>query len=151
MRRLVARGTLALLLLPLLPLSAWALSEADLSRIWRNNGSVEGIQIFRFGLVDWSGRSASVEGAVPLRDSSAQARLLARQGASLEAKKRLLLLLYEIRYGLPERLRSIDVSGSVVEGHIDFAGVREGRYVLEVTLPLERLFDECVLFEAVVR
>ncbi|QTX32229.1 hypothetical protein KAR29_13125 [Aminithiophilus ramosus] len=151
MRRLVARGTLALLLLPFLSLSAGALSEADLSRIWRNNGSVEGIQIFRFGLVDWSGRSASVEGAVPLRDSSAQARLLARQGASLEAKKRLLLLLYEIRYGLPERLRSIDVSGSVVEGHVDFAGVREGRYVLEVTLPLERLFDECVLFEAVVR
>ncbi len=151
MRRLVARGTLALLLLPFLSLSAGALSEADLSRIWRNNGSVEGIQIFRFGLVDWSGRSALVEGAVPLRDSSAQARLLARQGASLEAKKRLLLLLYEIRYGLPERLRSIDVSGSVVEGHVDFAGVREGRYVLEVTLPLERLFDECVLFEAVVR
>ena len=69
----------------------------------------------------------------------------------MEAKKRLLLLLYEIRYGLPERLRSIEVSGSVVEGHVDFAGVREGRYVLEVTLPLARLFDECVLFEAVVR
>lgn len=151
MRRLVARGALALLLLPLLSLSAWALAEADLSRIWRNNGSVEGIQVFRFGLVDWSGRSVSVEGAVPLRNDSAQARLLARRGASLEAKKRLLLLLYEIRYGLPERLRSIEVSGSVVEGHVDFAGVREGRYVLEVTLPLERLFDECVLFEAVVR
>ena len=77
MRRLT-RGLLTLLLLALLAPSAWALSESDLARIWRNNGSVDGIQAFRFGLVDWPGRSVSVEGMALLRDGSAQARLLAR-------------------------------------------------------------------------
>jgi hypothetical protein len=128
-----------------------ALSEADLDRIWRNNGAVEGIQAFRFGHVDWAGRSVSVEGSALVKDGAPQSRLLARRGAALDAKRKLLLLLYEIRYGLPERLRSIEVSGRVVEGHVDYAAVEGDRYVLSVTLPLERLFDECVLFDATVR
>ncbi len=151
MRRLAALALLSAAFFVLSSGAASALSKSDLERIWRNNGAVEGIQTFRFGLVDWAGGSASVEGTALLRDSSAQAGLLARRGAASDARKRLLLLLYEIRYGLPERLKSIEVSGTVVEGHVDYAGIRGDRYVVGVTLPLERLFDECVLFEAVLR
>lgn len=128
-----------------------ALSKEALQTIWENNGAAEGIQEFRFGMVDWVGGTVAVEGMAPLVSSSAQARLLARKAARTDARRRLLLLLYELRYGLPEKLQAIEVTGRVVEGHVDFQGVRGGHYVVGLTLPLERLLDECVLFGATVR
>ncbi len=128
-----------------------ALSGEALNRIWENNGAVQGIQEFRFGMVDWVGGTVAVEGKVPIRSASVQSRLVARRLARTDARRQLLLLLYELRYGLPEKLQSIEVSGRVVEGHIDFQGIRGSDYVVGLTLPLDRLLDECVLFGATVR
>lgn len=154
MRRLhVAMALLVLagggILLNVLPASA--LTGETLQRIWENNGAVEGIQEFRFGMVDWVGGTVAVEGMAPLSSASAQARLVARKAARTDARRRLLLLLYELRYGLPERLESIEVSGRVVEGHVDFQGIRGSKYLVGLTLPLDRLLDECLLFGATVR
>jgi hypothetical protein len=134
-----------------LPVPSFAISQSDLETIWRNNGAVEGVQEFRFGYVDWVGLSVSVDGKGQLRNNSAPARIMAQRAAVTDARRNLLLLLYEIRYGLPARLESIDISGKVVEPHIDSERIVEDRYEIGITLPLERLLDECVIFSATVR
>lgn len=143
--------SLALFLVFIAPQGAPALSLQDRETIWKNNGAVAGIQQFRFGMVDWEGSSVAVEGIALLSGSSVSARLVARRAARSDARRKLLLLLYELRYGLPEKLEAIEVSGQVVTGHIDFQGLRGGEYVVGLTLPLERLMDECVLFGARIR
>jgi hypothetical protein len=131
--------------------AAFGVSQEDLDRIWVNNGAVEGIQEFRFGYVDWVGSSISVEGKAPISGASPSARILAGRAAVTDARRNLLLLLYEMRYGFPERLESIDISGKVVEPHIDSERIHEGNLEISLTLPLERLLDECVIFSASVR
>lgn len=131
--------------------AAFGISQKDLDRIWMNNGAVEGIQEFRFGYVDWVGASVSVEGSAPINGVSPSARILAGRAAVTDARRNLLLLLYEMRYGFPERLESIDISGKVVEPHIDSERIHEGNLEISLTLPLERLLDECVIFSASVR
>ena len=95
------------------------LSEGDIVRIWRNNGAVQGVQEFHFGVVDWPNRVVAVEGRGPVPWSTEpNARLLARRHAVADAQRRLLYLLYELRYGLPRGIDSIAVEGHVVIGHI---------------------------------
>ncbi|HDQ92629.1 MAG TPA: hypothetical protein ENN89_00745 [Synergistetes bacterium] len=133
------------------PASSLAISRSDMETIWRNNGAVEGVQEFRFGYVDWIGSSVSVEGKGPIRNNSGPAKILAQKAAVTDGRRNLLLLLYEIRYGLPARLESIDISGKVVEPHIDSEMIIGDEYKISITLPLERLLEECVIFSATVR
>ncbi len=42
------------------------LSMEQIEQIRRNNGGTEGIQVFRYGVVDWSGGSVTAEGKGPL-------------------------------------------------------------------------------------
>ncbi len=123
-------------------------STREIAQIWRNNGAFEGEQVFQFGTVDWIGQSVFVEGASPLMSVTSQGRLLARKRALVQAQKKLLYLLYEVRYGLPERVAAIEVEGHVVMGHVDRQGVEKGQYVVEVTLPLARLLKECIVWKA---
>ncbi|MDO9508450.1 MAG: hypothetical protein Q7I97_03765 [Thermovirgaceae bacterium] len=131
--------------------AALAISPLNMEKIWKNNGAVEGIQEFRFGLVDWTGLTVSVEGVAPLKGALPSARLLGQRAALTDARRNLLLLLYELRFGLPEKLESIEVSGRIAEAHIDFERVKDENYIVGLTLPLEKLLDECVIFGAVVR
>ncbi len=126
------------------------LSDREMRKIWINNGAVEGEQVFQFGLVDWISGTVFVEGSSPLMSSTPQGKLLAGRRAVVQAQKKLLYLLYELRYGLPRRIASIDVQGKVVMGHVDRRGVQNGNYVVEVALPLRRLLEECVLWKATV-
>jgi len=125
-----------------------AVSQEDLNRIWRNNGAVEGIQEFRFGLVDWQGGMVSVNGRAPLKVQTPSARLLARRAALTDARRNLLLLLFELRYGLPERIESIEIEGRVTEAHVDFSRITGDTYEIGLTLPLDMLLDKCVIFSA---
>jgi len=144
-------GVLLFAALSLLQSEVQAVTSDELERIWKNNGSVEGVQDFRFGHVDWLGYSVAVEGKAPVAGSAPSAKLLAQRAAITDARRNLLLLLYEIRYGLPEKLHSIDISGKVVEPFIDFARISGGTYEVGLTLPLDRLLDECVVFGVTVR
>ncbi len=126
------------------------LSEREMRKIWVNNGAVEGEQVFHFGVVDWISNTVFVEGSSPLMGTTPQEKLLAGRRAVVQAQKNLLYLLYELRYGLPRRIASIEVEGEVVMGHVDRRGVRNGAYVVEVALPLRRLLEECVLWKATV-
>lgn len=132
------------------PVEARSLSERELLTIWRANGAVQGVQEFQFGVVDWEGRTVAVTGASPL-GSGSQGRLLAKRQAVADAQRNLLYLLYELRYGLPERLASIAVEGHVVMGHIDRQGEEADRYVVEVSMPLQRFLEECVVWKAKVQ
>ena len=141
-----------LLLALLLPsLAEGALTEEQLRTIWRNNGAVEGIQVFRYGVVDWQGESVSAEGRAPVHSPSASARLLAKRAALADARRNLLFLLYEMKFGLPERLTSIEVQGELLEGRIDYFGVRDGISIVEVTAPLNRFLSESLIFSGTVR
>lgn len=125
------------------------LSEADIQRIWHNNGAVEGVQEFHFGVVDWPNRIVAVEGRGPVPWSTEpNARLLARRHAVADAQRRLLYLLYELRYGLPQGIDSISVEGQVVMGHIYQEGQDERGYWVDVELPLQRFLEECVIWKA---
>jgi hypothetical protein len=42
-----------------------SLSLEQIDQIRRNNGGAEGIQVFRYGVVDWSGGSVTAEGRGP--------------------------------------------------------------------------------------
>lgn len=131
--------------------TAWAapLSEGDIVRIWRNNGAVQGVQEFHFGVVDWPNRVVAVEGRGPVPWSTEpNARLLARRHAVADAQRRLLYLLYELRYGLPRGIDSIAVEGHVVMGHISQEGQDEQGYWVDVELPLQRFLEECVIWKA---
>lgn len=150
-RRLLLALSALILMMAMAPDVSLAISHEDLDRIWINNGAVEGIQEFRFGYVDWVGASVSVEGSAPIKGVSPAARILAGRAAVTDARRNLLLLLYEMRYGLPEKLESIDISGKIVEPHIDSERIRDGNLEISLTLPLERLLDECVIFSASVR
>lgn len=149
--RLAVALSVLVLMAAMTPAASFAISQEDMDRIWTNNGAVEGIQEFRFGFVDWVGASVSVEGSAPIKGVTPLARILAGRAAVTDARRNLLLLLYEIRYGLPEKLESIDISGKVVEPHIDSERIRDGNLEISLTLPLERLLDECVIFSASVR
>jgi hypothetical protein len=130
---------------------ASSLSDQEMRKIWLNNGAVQGEQAFQFGVVDWISGTVFVEGSSPLMGNTPQGKLLAGRRAVVQAQKKLLYLLYELRYGLPRRIASIEVEGQVVMGHVDRRGVRNGDYVVEVALPLRRLLEECVLWKATVR
>ncbi len=154
-KNIVACGMLVLCALILLPLFASSgegasLSEREMRKIWVNNGAVEGDQVFQFGVVDWISGTVFVEGISPLPNATPQGKLLAGRRAVVQAQKKLLYLLYELRYGRPRRIASIEVEGKVVMGHVDRRGVRNGNYVVEVALPLRRLLEECVLWKATV-
>lgn len=128
---------------------AATLSEGDIVRIWRNNGAVQGVQEFHFGVVDWPNRVVAVEGRGPVPWSTEpNARLLARRHAVADAQRRLLYLLYELRYGLPQGIDSIAVEGHVVMGHIYQEGQDEQGYWVDVELPLQRFLEECVIWKA---
>jgi len=133
------------------PRAALAVTQDEVDAIWKNNGAVEGVQEFRFGYVDWRGGSVTVEGREPLRGSSPSAKLLARRAAVTDARRNLLLLLYEIRYGLPEKLQSIEISGEIGETHIDSERIQGGEFIVELTVPLDVLLNECVIFSADIR
>ncbi len=107
--------------------------------------------MFRYGVVDWSGGSVTAEGRGPLLSGSPHDRLLAKRGAVSDARRNLLCLLYEMKFGLPERLQAIEVTGEVVEGNVDFTGINEGIYIVEVTVPLERFLSESLIFSSSVR
>ena len=128
-----------------------SLTTSQMDRIWENNGKVEGIQVFRYGVVDWTGRWVSAEGRFQPASHSAGDRLLAKRGAMADARRNLLCLLYEMKFGLPERLQAIDVTGEVVEGNMDFQGLKNGFFVVEVTVPLERFLSESLIFSSSVR
>ena len=83
---------LLLLLLFLPSLAEGALTEDQLRTIWRNNGAVEGIQVFRYGVVDWQGGSVAAEGRAPVRSPSPSSRLLAKRAALTDARRNLLFL-----------------------------------------------------------
>ena len=115
-------------------------------------GVVTGIvQEFQFGMVDWESRTVAVVGRSTPEATTPAGKLLAKRQAVADAQRNLLYLLYELRYGLPERLSSIKVEGQVVMGHIDRQGEEDHRYVVEVSLPLHRLLEECVIWKAQVQ
>jgi len=153
------RRPFALFLLAAVALWAWGapaaearkLSEGEIRTIWRANGAVPGVQEFQFGVVDWESRTAAVTGRSSPEASTPSGRLLAKRQAVADAQRNLLYLLYELRYGLPERISSIEVEGHVVMGHIDYQGEEGSRYVVEVSLPLHRLLEECVIWKARVK
>ncbi len=127
------------------------LSEGEIRTIWRSNGAVQGVQEFQFGVVDWESRTVAVAGRSSPAAPTPSGKLLAKRQATADAQRNLLYLLYELRYGLPDRISSIEVEGRVVMGHIDHQGEEEDRYVVEVSLPLHRLLEECVIWKAQVK
>lgn len=128
-----------------------SLSLEQIDQIRRNNGGAEGIQVFRYGVVDWSGGSVTAVGKGPLLSGAPHDRLLAKRSAVSDARRNLLFLLYEMKFGLPEKLQSIEVSGEVVEGNIDFQDSRNGMFIVEVTVPLDRFLSESLIFSSSVR
>ena len=128
-----------------------SLSEEQMYSIWQNNGGIDGIQVFRYGAVDWTGRSVTSQGKAPLVSPAPHDRLLAKRGALADARRNLLLLLYEMKIGLPERLQAIEVTGEIVEGNVDFTGINDGMYIVEVTVPLGRFLSESLIFSSSVR
>ena len=146
MRRALCSGLFAWILLLLL-LSASCASPTEIPAV----GAAQGIQVFRFGVVDWSGESVTTKGQAPLLSSSSRDRVLAKRGALTDARRNLLCLLYEIRHGLPEKITSIEVEGEVAGGQVDFNGVKNGVYTVEVTMPLKRFFAETRLVRVEVR
>jgi len=119
--------------------------------IVESKSTTEDIQVFRFGVVDWKGESVTSQGKAPLPSTSPQDRMLAKRGALTDARRNLLCLLYEIRHGLPEKIGSIEIEGEVVDGQVDFQGVKDGVYTVEVTVPLKRFFTESRIARAEVR
>lgn len=119
--------------------------------IVESKSATEDIQVFRFGVVDWKGESVTSQGKAPLPSTSPQDRMLAKRGALTDARRNLLCLLYEIRHGLPEKIGSIEIEGEVVDGQVDFQGVSNGVYTVEVTVPLRRFFTESRIVRAEVR
>ncbi len=154
-----ARAPLALfcvlLLLPAAAFGTYAddavLAEMQFQALWEEAGPVEDIQAYRFGVVDWKGETVTTRGHAPLHASSSQGQMMAKRAALTDARRNLLYLLYEIRHGLPERFSSIEVEGEVVDGQVDFQGVRDGVYTVEVTVPLKRFFAESKIVRAEVR
>jgi len=119
--------------------------------IVESKSATEDIQVFRFGVVDWKGESVTSQGKAPLPSTSPQDQMLAKRGALTDARRNLLCLLYEIRHGLPEKITSIEIEGDVVDGQVDFQGVKDGVYTVEVTVPLKRFFTESRIVRADVR
>lgn len=111
----------------------------------------EDIQVFRFGVVDWKGESVTSQGKAPLPSTSSRDLMLAKRGALTDARRNLLCLLYEIRHGLPEKMSSIEIEGEVVDGQVDFQGVSNGVYTVEVTVPLMHFFTESKIVRVEVR
>ena len=127
--------------------AASVLNEAEFQTIWRNNGAVEGIQEFSYGQIDWTERTAIVEGRAPLPEDPAPSRkLLARRAAVTDLYRRTLGLLYEVKYGLPRRVRSISLEGWVHPGKFISEGAVDGQYVVEAVMPLKQLLEDCVVF-----
>ena len=142
---------LAALLLAVRPVSgaeaASVLNEAEFQTIWRNNGAVEGIQEFSYGQIDWTERTAIVQGRAPLPDDPAPSRkLLARRAAVTDLYRRTLGLLYEVKYGLPRRVQSISLEGWVHPGKFVSEEAVDGQYVVEAVMPLKQLLEDCVVF-----
>ncbi len=77
--------------------------------------------------------------------------MLAKRAALSDARRNLLYLLYEIRYGLPENYTSIEVEGEVVDGQVDFQGLANGFYTVELTTSLEQFFSETKILRSSVR
>ena len=150
---MMSRSRLSILVLAALLLAvsgaeaASVLNEAEFQTIWRNNGAVEGIQEFSYGQIDWIERTAIVEGRAPLPEDPAPSRkLLARRAAVTDLYRRTLGLLYEVKYGLPRRVRSISLEGWVHPGKFISEGAVDGQYVVEAVMPLKQLLEDCVVF-----
>ncbi|MCF7935333.1 MAG: hypothetical protein K9L28_03180 [Synergistales bacterium] len=138
----------AVLCVAFLATAAGALEDVDLQRIWKANGAVEGLQEFRFGVVDWTEQTAVVQGEAELPpDPTPQQRLLAGRKALVDARRKLLYLLYEMKFGLPKKLTSIEVKGHIVAPHVTRETVSGGRATAQVVIPLRRLFETCVIWE----
>ena len=127
--------------------AASVLNEAEFQTIWRNNGAVEGIQEFFYGQIDWTERTALVQGRAPLPGDAAPSRkLLSRRAAVTDLYRRTLGLLYEVKYGLPRRVQSISLEGWVHPGKFVSEGAVDGQYVVEAVMPLKQLLEDCVVF-----
>lgn len=128
-----------------------ALMAEQFQSLWKESGGLQDIQVFRYGVVDWKGASVTTKGKAPLLSSSPSDQMLAKRAALSDARRNLLCLLYEIRYGLPENYTSIEVEGEVVDGHVDFQGVADGLFTVELTTSLERFFSETKILRSRVR
>ena len=136
------------LLFSVLTGGAGALDNVDMQRIWEANGAVEGLQEFQFGVVDWKEHKAVVEGEADLPlDPSPQQKLLAGRKATVDAQRKLLYLLYEMKFGLPKKLTSIEVKGHIIGPYVVEEQISGGRATVRVIIPLKRLLEECVIWE----
>ncbi len=124
---------------------AYALTVDELQQLnWDNDF----LQKFSWGKVDWDSKLLYVLGRAPLSQyggsSSGQSKLLARRAAIVDARRNALLVLYNLKYGVPSNAVSITVSGKIVREHLLKGWIQDDYYYVRVAIPLKKIILYCV-------
>ncbi len=123
----------------------FAISDWQIHRLWQLNGSVQGIQEFPHGYINWEEKEAIVYGKAPLRAESSQHKLLALKAAKMIAQRNLLYLLQEIKYGKDVSIKKEKISGVVALGNMYYYQ-QNNTFIVKIIIPIKRLIEECVVF-----
>lgn len=141
-----------ILLLSSVPAWGRSFSQEDMRTIWHSNGSVEGIQSFSYGSVNWDTGTVFISGRGSLNASSgANSRLMARRAAMVDMYRNTISLLFELKYGLPDKIESIKIEGYVKPGPDIYERLAGNSYILESRIPLSKLLEDNIIWKSDVR
>lgn len=153
--RSISRGfSLFICVLLLFSAPAWgrSFSQQDMRTIWRSNGSAEGLQKFSYGSVNWDTGMVFISGRGSLNPSSgANSRLMARRAAMVDMYRNTISLLFELKYGLPDKIESIKIEGYVKPGPDIYERLAGNSYILESRMPLSKLLEDNIIWKSDVR
>lgn len=114
------------------------LASPSISELWMANGMVQGIQIFRYGEVDWDSELAYVAGEAPLPERGTPSEMLrSRRAARVSLFLNCSLLSYELTGTEPPD--TFETDGELFEDVAVLGGERDGRYVVGAWIPLDRI------------
>ena len=140
--------------------------KVDISLLKKANKNNIALEGFPWGKIDWEERAVKEEGmgTIPKDDQSsvlandkaamgkipksyeskAQAKLLARRAALIDAERNALLLLYQLNYPIPKNYTTVKIKGIVGGGYVVNESFDGRTYKIVLKIPLKELLEYSV-------